>query len=141
MLDALGRAGFTVFVFVFPNGRFVPRWTRWLALAWIAVQVPVPFAQVDIVKPVLPIVELLTSPLFLAGLVTAAAGQVYRYRRVSTVPQRLQTRWTAIGFAVALGVFVIANAVQMVLPAIREPLPNLVVQTTAFAAITLIPIS
>ena len=41
----------------------------------------------------------------------------------------------------ALGVFVIANAVQMVLPDIREPLPNLVVQTTAFAAITLIPIS
>ena len=58
VLDALGRAGFTVFVFVFPNGRFVPRWTRWLALAWIAVQVPVPFAQVDFVKPVLPIVEL-----------------------------------------------------------------------------------
>ena len=141
VLDALGRAGFTVFVFVFPNGRFVPRWTCWLALAWITVQVPVPFAQVDFVKPVLPIVELLTSPLFLAGLVTAAAGQVYRYRRVSTAPQRLQTRWTAIGFAVALGVFVIANAVQMVLPAIREPLPNLVVQTTAFAAITLIPIS
>src|SRR5215216_6537523 len=63
VLDAFGRAAFTAFVFVFPDGRFVPRWTRWLALAWIVVQVPVPFTEVNFVAPVVPIVELLTGPL------------------------------------------------------------------------------
>jgi hypothetical protein len=32
----VGNASFFVLFCVFPNGRFVPRWTRWTAAAWIA---------------------------------------------------------------------------------------------------------
>src|SRR5215467_10050517 len=100
VLDVLGRATFTTFLFVFPDGHTVPRWTRWVALAWIAIQVPVPFVWLDPVKPLTPLIEQLTFPAFFVGLATAAASQVYRYRRVSTPAQRRQTKWTVFGFTV-----------------------------------------
>ena len=39
-LNFLGGAAFILFLFVFPDGRFVPRWTRWVALVWIGWQFP-----------------------------------------------------------------------------------------------------
>ena len=40
LLDFLGSAAFGLFLYLFPDGRFVPRWTRWVALAWTAWQLP-----------------------------------------------------------------------------------------------------
>ena len=34
-LRALEMAGALVLLYIFPDGRFTPRWTRWLAFAWI----------------------------------------------------------------------------------------------------------
>src|SRR5438132_709095 len=99
VLDVAGRAAFTALVYLFPDGHFVPGWTRWIAFAWIAIQVPVPFLALDVVKPVGPLVDALTGPLFVVGLATAAVSQVFRYRRVSNPAQREQTKWTAFGFA------------------------------------------
>ncbi len=39
-LHFLGSASFSLFLFIFPDGRFVPRWTRWVALVWIAWLLP-----------------------------------------------------------------------------------------------------
>ena len=39
-LSFLGAATFGLFLYVFPDGQFVPRWTRWVALVWIAWQFP-----------------------------------------------------------------------------------------------------
>jgi hypothetical protein len=36
LLHFLGAASFSLFLYLFPDGRFVPRWTRWVALGWIA---------------------------------------------------------------------------------------------------------
>jgi signal transduction histidine kinase len=141
LLDLLGRVSFTAFVFVFPDGRFVPGWTRWVALIWIAVQAPVPFLPAERDTPARAIVEFLTDPAFVVGLATAALGQVYRYRRVSTPAQRQQTRWTASGFAIALGVFLALGVVQHWAPGADEPIRSLAIATLAHAAMTLVPLS
>jgi hypothetical protein len=31
----LGNVSFGTFFYLFPNGRFVPRWTRWLIVGWV----------------------------------------------------------------------------------------------------------
>ena len=36
LLDFLGAASFGLFLYRFPDGRFVPGWTRWVVFAWIA---------------------------------------------------------------------------------------------------------
>jgi hypothetical protein len=40
LLHFLGAASFGLFLYLFPDGRFVPRWTRWVVLVWILWQVP-----------------------------------------------------------------------------------------------------
>src|SRR4051812_30273482 len=40
LLHFLGAASFSLFLYLFPDGRFVPRWTRWVVLVWIAWQLP-----------------------------------------------------------------------------------------------------
>lgn len=83
-----------VFVLVFPNGRFVPRWTRWLALIFALREVLGSVSDNEIWQ-VLLIVEIA------AGILL----QAYRYRRVSNAIQRQQTKWVVLGLGVALGGF------------------------------------
>src|SRR5262249_43933024 len=40
LVEYLGSAAFILFLYTFPDGRFVPGWTRWAALAWLAQQLP-----------------------------------------------------------------------------------------------------
>lgn len=93
--DALGLlvgvawVGLFPLAYLFPDGRAVPSWTRWCIVAW------------GLVIPYTGLAEVLgwggpddpaqTLPL-LALFGTAAYAAVHRYRRVSTVVQRAQTR-------------------------------------------------
>jgi hypothetical protein len=100
-LSFLDTVFFFLVLFLFPDGRFVPRWTRWLALALLA------FAAVTILFPGSSL-DWQTWPLWIGfpfyfGLVgSGVAAQVYRYYRVSTPSQRRQSKWVVFGVAVAL---------------------------------------
>ena len=97
-LSFLGQVCAGLFFYLFPGGRFVPRWIRWLAVALIA------YWAVDIF---LPASLFSNSPLSFAlflGLEASQVGvQVYRYRRVSTPLERQQTKWVIFGITVGLG--------------------------------------
>jgi len=85
---------FMVFA-LFPTGRFVPKWTRWLVLIWVAytiVDFHFPLQQVSWY----PVFSFLFFIGFMGILVIA---QIYRYHSVSTPAQRQQTKW--IVFAIA----------------------------------------
>src|SRR5437016_13607091 len=41
--NVLGFPSLIVFFFLFPTGRFVPRWTGWMAAGYVALSVPGPF--------------------------------------------------------------------------------------------------
>jgi hypothetical protein len=93
LLEYAGQVGYTIFFYVFPDGRFVPRWARWLVLVWAVLLVP------DVFFPRSPL-NLLDGPLFFALIGGAMLAQVYRYRRVSTPLHRQQTKWVVFGIAV-----------------------------------------
>ncbi len=97
-LQFLGQVCAGLFFYLFPGGRFVPRWIRWLAVALIA------YWAIDIF---LPASLFSNSPLSFAlflGLEASQVGvQVYRYRRVSTPLERQQTKWVIFGITVGLG--------------------------------------
>jgi len=114
-VDLLGAIGWQlVFIlfYVFPDGRFVPRWTRWMPLAWLGVNLPDWFISYAV----------LASPLGLwigMGLVLAAiASQVYRYGWRSTPLQRQQTKWVV---AVLAGMFLFLISMA---PGIFKPPPE-----------------
>lgn len=73
---------------IFPSGRFVPRWSWLLLVAWVG------FAFVGTFN-LFGVFAVIGYPLLLGG---AIACQVYRYRRASTPAQRQQTKWVVFGF-------------------------------------------
>jgi hypothetical protein len=86
-----------IFLFVFPDGRFVPRWTRLLGAAAIPAAVLVDVSQ-----------EQSTTSLGLTVLIWAVFwgiglyAQAYRYRHVSGPVQRQQTKWVALAVGLLL---------------------------------------
>jgi signal transduction histidine kinase len=143
VLNFLGLASFGVFLFLFPNGRFVPRWTRWVALAWIAWQLPKYWFRNW------PDTNTWTIWINLAiwssALGAVVFAQIFRYRRVSNAVQRQQTRWVVLGIAVALVAFLgIGLTLSIVAPAptSARALATLMVGIAiTYLAVLLIPLS
>jgi hypothetical protein len=97
-LAFVGNACAGFFFYLFPTGRFAPRWTRWLLLAWIAY-----WGYTNLLSgSILSGSGLIDSLLFVGFLASVVAIQVYRYRRVSTLAQRQQTKWVVYGLSVGL---------------------------------------
>ncbi len=82
-LYLLFLALFLLVFLLFPSGQFEPRWTRWILVVFLAVQVPFTFFPVAPLLPNNPVSRL--GWLMAAGeLATLALVQLYRYRRVSS---------------------------------------------------------
>jgi hypothetical protein len=94
--ETFGAIGFFLLFYLFPDGHFVPRWTRWL------MAVVIPYWLANLFAPVVWTTSLLKLVLFCGLLGSLFAVQTYRYRRVSTPPQRQQTKWVVFGLSVAL---------------------------------------
>ncbi len=127
-VQALVFSCVALFFALFPTGRFVPGWTRWVTLAFLACQLPFsvpsnwPFSMVRWPPLLFASVILgLTLPLVFA--------QLYRYRSVSTALERQQTKW--IVFGMTLGFLAdLANLLPaFVIPALRQPGPPHVLYT------------
>jgi hypothetical protein len=136
LLNYVGQVCFITFFYVFPDGRFVPRWTRWLAVASALFWIPTIFF------PRSPL-ALLNGPLFLVLVVVTMAAQVYRYRNVSSPMPRQQTKWVVLGVTAALTGFSALVALGHLVPGVHRFGP--LVQMAALAAINgfflLIPLS
>jgi signal transduction histidine kinase len=115
LVNALGFALFFIAWYLFPDGRFYPRWTRFLILAWIALQIPWTFP--DLVY--LPMWLSIPPTLFLIAV--GPLAQAYRYRRRSTPTQRQQTKWVLFGLFVAVSGLVAYGLLPMYVPALVEP--------------------
>jgi hypothetical protein len=89
--------------YLFPDGRFVPRWTRWLFLL-LAVNELIytgwyHFAIYLNVGPRQAWLEAADSAIWLGSFVLVVVVQLYRYARVSGPLQRAQSRWVIFGIA------------------------------------------
>ena len=99
------------FLVLFPDGRFVPRWTRWLVVLW-------PVVLLALFLPMSPF-----SPdqspwasglIWVTILFTAVGSQIYRYLRVSGVIQRQQSKWLVFGLSINFLLFLPLLAVFVV---------------------------
>jgi len=101
LLAFFGSMSFMLFIYLFPNGRFVPRWTRWIPILWAMHEVAYYFFPDSVfnINRTLPLLEFLVSTAFLC---IGIGSQIYRYRHVSGPVQRQQTRWVVFGMVSAL---------------------------------------
>jgi hypothetical protein len=141
----IGDIAIIIFLFIFPDGRFVPRWTRLLALIWTLTRAPVYFFPHSSLNPeTWP--ALYDGLLFLAVLGAGLLAQLYRYRYVSNSSQRQQTKWVVFGLMVAGSGYLGLVSLVVFAPSLEQTLEQnffirLAVYSAAYLFILLIPIS
>jgi hypothetical protein len=107
----VGMGAILFFTFLFPDGRFVPRWTMYLGAMFGA------WTIAYLVWDSSPLNPDLWSPtartlFFLAWFVLGLSAQVYRYQHQSTASQKQQTKWVVLGLIAT----VIAYAIFFLTP-------------------------
>ncbi len=137
LVALLGDTSLVVLLYLFPDGRFVPRWTRWLVMLWVLGRAPYRLLPEP---PAVPTAA--SALLFVSAPALAIAVQVYRYRRVSSAIQRQQTKWVVFGIGGALGVFLtLVLFDQLALVQGGPAWLDLLGEVVQYAAMLLIPLS
>lgn len=115
-LGALVWPIYPIWLYLFPDGRAVPRWARWpLTLVMGVFMVFMMAGILDTVGSLPPAVWQFVVALnertnfvlvlVLPGLIIALASQVYRYWRVSGPVERQQTKWFLFGLSLFVVLF------------------------------------
>jgi hypothetical protein len=95
----LGAVSLPLLFSLFPNGRFVPRWTRWVLIALIILAIMLTFVPFILSVPI--VIPTLSFFIYSICLLSLVLAQIYRYRRVSTPVEQQQTKWVIFGFSLA----------------------------------------
>jgi signal transduction histidine kinase len=107
---AVAISGFFTLPFLFPDGRFVPRWTVfWWFFAVASVFSFAFFPSFEPHSTLLKHANLAGTILLILSLIFAV---IYRYRRVSTPLQQRQTKWVAFGLGVSVPAFFAGDAMM-----------------------------
>ena len=109
---------FLVFM-VFPDGRFVPHWSRWLVITFLALSVWYDFSPDTFNGNVW--LSLFGTLLFVGLIISLPATQIYRYRYVSTSIQLQQTKWVVFGLAVGTALEFVPYLLTLFLPPFNQP--------------------
>jgi hypothetical protein len=136
----------TIFIFfLFPNGRFVPRWSLFVALASL-VYIPLGFylppdELFNLGSPIILVIGLGYIVFTLIGVY----AQIYRYRHVSTLQDRQQTKWFVFGLVIWLAFSILVSipySVLQNLPAgAPEPWWSPLSQLGWFISLMILPLS
>jgi hypothetical protein len=141
ILPGVTLIAFMILTYVFPDGRFVPGWTRWMAWSWIATPL------ILIIAALLDVYEVVEGPvsvLVLVLLATCIIAPIYRYRRLSSHTQRLQLKWVLFGLAQLLAtVLILVELLPLVFPAldVAGTVPNIVSNIIQSISLAIFPIS
>ena len=101
VLHALTAISLGVLLAVFPDGRWVPGWTRVLPLGWLAWHV---------LFDVLPGSASFSLPALLGLAIAGGWAQIWRYRHDADATQRQQIKWVVLGVnGTLLGWLVVAT--------------------------------
>jgi hypothetical protein len=109
LIGAVGNVSIVIFIFVFPDGRFVPRWMGWVALL---------AAVREVLNVYMPDNDLV-SKLFFVVVPIGLLFQIYRYRRFSNAVQRQQTKWVVFGLTIGISGF--AGTLMLIMITFARP--------------------
>ena len=140
----IGPAFVALFV-LFPDGQFVPSWTRWLILLSISI-VPVSYFLEASSYTVID------EPLFWVGATIALStlmlvlyAQIYRFRNASDPSERQQTKWVIYGISLWFLVMAVGSVpyaqVQLLPPGSAIPWWQLLNELVYLISFSFLPLS
>ena len=115
-------------LYVFPDGRFVPRWTLVMVVSWAVLMAFAIFLpELPLSLASWPILAQLAALLIWTGV--GLFAQLHRYLEVSTPLQRQQTKWAIAGLVLAVTGPFAYFLTFVILPALGDPaVPNILYQ-------------
>ena len=137
VLTVLGNGAFFLVGSLFPHGRFVPRWTRWLLPCWVVSGLAFLFFH-DV-----SFMYLVYKLVWLGVVVLLVIALFYRYRYASSPLQRQQTKWVIYGGSVA-GIIEVGLTLPLYLfPSLRQAgsFYQLVIAPAYILVVFLVPLS
>jgi hypothetical protein len=144
LLNALSGVPFVLLFYLFPDGRFVPRWAYWPAAALTITALADPLLQKTGSRITSGIFSSVLLAVFLVCLLVGVFAQVYRYRHISNPIERQQTKWVVFGLTGLFFVVLIWSLFVEIAPP-RPGYPrmlfNLVIHTFAFGLFMLFPVT
>ena len=126
----LGNTGLLLSFFLFPDGRFVPRWTRAPAAVFVVLAIPIYLVRVP---PVVRWLDPIVPALIVAMLLMGGVAQIYRYVRVSAGLERQQTKWVVLGISISI----VCDVVAAILVPRLVTTPSVFVALAAYTILTL----
>jgi hypothetical protein len=142
LLQFLFTALFLLSAYLFPNGRFVPRWARWfLLLVAIFLLGNIFFLNTFLNTDNWP--DPYRTVVQVGVFVTALFAQVYRYFRVSTQTQRQQSKWIVFGIIATTIYFIALQILSTLFPVLTEAnsLGILFAEASYLLALSIIPLT
>lgn len=142
VLSFLGSLSLVLFLYMFPSGHFVPRFTRWVtvvALIYWGFGYFFPSSSFNPFSLSLVLNYLIYIGL-LGGIVVV---QIYRYRQVSTPAQRQQTKWVVYGMSMGVGGYLVIFILSLFVPSLFQTgsLVSLIKLTAVYGFALLVPFS
>jgi hypothetical protein len=119
LASSLGFGSLVLKLYLFPDGRFVPRWTRWVMPLFVGVALLVIF--VPLTPSLGRFIDLLSTGAGFGIFISLVIAQVYRYRRVSSSFQRQQTKWVVYSLTVNMLLIVGIYWPLQFFPALTSP--------------------
>src|SRR6266700_5839434 len=136
-LTVLGNGVFFLVGSLFPDGRFVPRWTCLLLPCWVVAGIVFLFFR-DVT-----FMYVVYNLVWLAEIILLVIALFYRYRYASSPLQRQQTKWVIYGGSVA-GIIVVGITVPLYLfPSLGQAgsFYQLVIAPAYILAVLIVPLS
>jgi len=119
-LSYVATVAFLTLFYLFPDGRFVPRWTRVLAPIFAILELPYTFFP-NASQSAFTLPPLFATLAWVGWLATCVFAQVYRYLRVSDPEQRQQTKWVVFGMTAAIVGSLLLDAPRQIYPSLQQP--------------------
>lgn len=117
-LQAFGWSSFFICFYLFPDGQFVPRITRFAAPIFLTYSFLSLFdRRINLFDLDVRFSVSAFALMFISGVVV----QLYRYRYVATSAERQQTKWVVFAFAVSATGISIYIGSALVIPALQTP--------------------
>jgi signal transduction histidine kinase len=137
---------------ILPDGRFVPRWNRWIVLGSF---IFLPLALVinpgvtrrswSLSNSLMVILMMIAFLLAIGISISLLYGQIYRYRNVSTRQNKQQIKWVAYGFGLFFALQILLGIPWILSFSLPPTTPFPLWMATAsvmwFLSIAIIPIS
>jgi hypothetical protein len=122
LVQVVGATCALIFYFIFPDGRFVPRWTSILLIpwsGWMLAWVLFPGSPFDLGNTFrLPI---LIFPLFLTWWAIGIGAQIHRYRQAANLTQQQQTKLVLFAVAIYVLAYMAFGFDRFAVPVFGEP--------------------